>query len=455
MEKIDLYRMNIAAELVVCMILLLLLVTCLIQKKRLATTMPLTLLVFTDLMLILSQLAGWGISIIAYGKGAGDVLSLFPWRKLIYTLDYSLYYLVSVAYYNYVTAHIRDLSRQNEADAAQTSGHGLKFLLIWGAVITCIFAACINSRYFYWLDAEGEENYRLWAHTIAFLMASMGTLVSVVTLIKNRRVLGRINFILLIFYIITPELFVLHDLVHYTCFNYLITAFYVVILYIHVDLRGKELLAEKETQIVRQEKELTELNTQIMLSQMQPHFLYNTLTTISSLCYIDGAEKAKEVVDKFSDYFRANLDSLGKEKYISFTKELEHIENYLWIEGVRFGDALHVDYDIQASDFRLPSLSVQPLVENAVKHGIRGKKGGGTVRIGTRETETEYLVIVADDGAGYDGGSLPDDGRSHTGLESIRKRLAQLCGGSCDIQSEVGKGTTATVHIPKGVKLCE
>ena len=447
--------MNIAAELVVCMILLLLLVTCLVQRKRLATTKPLTILISVNLALMLSQVAGWGMAVESFGRGAEFALGLYPWRKLIYTLDYSLYYFLSVAYYNYISAHIRDTSRRSGTAAAEADDRWIKRLLLWGVGITCAFAAGINSPYFYWLDAAGEENYRLWAQAIIDLMAMVGPLVSAVTLIKNRKVLGKVNFTLLLFYLLMPEMFVLHDLAHYTCFNYLASAFYVIILYIHVDLRGKELLAEKEEHLARQEKELSEMNTQIMLSQMQPHFLYNTLTTISSLCYIEGAEKAKEVVDRFSDYFRANLDSLGKEKYISFKKELQHIENYLWLESVRFEDSLHVAYDIQISDFSLPSLSIQPLVENAVKHGIRGKKGGGTVTIRTRETEKEYLVIVADDGAGYEVGMLPDDGRSHVGIENIRNRLALLCGGSCDIESAVGKGTTATVHIPKGVKPCE
>ena len=452
MERIDLGRMNIAAELVMSTILLLLLVTCLLQKKRLTTAKPLTVLISVDLALMLCQLAGWEMAVVCHEKGAALSAALFPWKKLVYTADYSLYYFLSAAYYNYITSHIQDMSRQRGTTAAEPGGRWTKRLVLWGVVITCVFAVCINSRYFYWLDDAGEENFRLWAQTIIDLLAMAGPVVSAVALIKNRKLLGKVNFILLLLYIITPGLFVLHDLVRYTCFNYLITAFFVIILYIHVDMKEKELLAEKEKHLARQEQSLTEMNTQIMLSQMQPHFLYNTLTTISSLCYIEGAVKAKEVVDRFSDYFRANLDSLGKEKYIRFDKELEHIENYLWLERVRFEDSLRVEYDIQTSDFSLPSLSVQPLVENAVKHGIRGKKGGGTVTVRTRETGTEYLVIVSDDGAGYEVGTVPADGRSHVGIENIRNRLEILCGGSCEIQSAPGMGTTVTVHIPKEVK---
>lgn len=453
MEKIELWRMDVAAEIVMCVVLALMLVTCFTQKKSLSTTKPLTILVFVDLLLMLCQLAGWGMTIVGYDRP--DVAQgLYPWKKLVYTADYSLYYFLSVAYYNYVTAHIRDKYRQSGTTAAETKNWQIKCLILWGIIITGVFAVGINNSRLYSIDAAGNENYLLGVQAAADLLATVGIIFSMITLVRHRKILGNVSFALLMAYIITPGIFVLPDLVEGTCFNYLISAFFVLILYIHVDVREKELLEEKEAQLIRQEKELVERNTQIMLSQMQPHFLYNTLTTISSLCYIEGAAKAKQVVDRFSDYFRANLDSMGKDKYIHFEKELEHIKNYLWLESVRFEDSLHVVYDIQVSDFHLPSLSIQPLVENAVKHGIRKKKGGGTVTLRTRETETEYLVIVEDDGAGFEAGTISNDGRSHVGIENIKTRLDLLCGGECEIRSTIGEGTTATVHIPKEVKSC-
>ena len=152
MERIDLCRMNIAAELVVCMILLLLLVTCLVQRKRLATTKPLTILISVNLALMLSQVAGWSMAVESFGRGAEFALGLYPWRKLIYTLDFSLYYFLSVAYYNYISAHIRDTSLQSGTAAAEAGNRWTKRLLLWGVIITCAFAAGINNPYFYWLE---------------------------------------------------------------------------------------------------------------------------------------------------------------------------------------------------------------------------------------------------------------------------------------------------------------
>ena len=133
-----------------------------------------------------------------------------------------------------------------------------------------------------------------------------------------------------------------------------------------------------------------------------------------------------------------------------FTTELEHLKNYLYIEKLRFDYLLNIEYDIQAADFELPLLSVQPLVENAVKHGVGMKKGGGTVKISYVETDSAFEVIVSDDGVGFDvNAPKKDDGRSHVGMENTRKRLRDMCGAELIITSKPGEGTTARVIIPK------
>ena len=132
-----------------------------------------------------------------------------------------------------------------------------------------------------------------------------------------------------------------------------------------------------------------------------------------------------------------------------FNQEFEHLKKYLYIEKLRFGDDLNIAYDIQTTDFVLPQLSIQPLVENAVKHGVGMKREGGTVTITARETETAYEVIVSDDGVGFDTEAVRNDGRSHVGMDNVRRRISEMCGGTVSIKSEIGKGTAATVTLPK------
>ena len=217
---------------------------------------------------------------------------------------------------------------------------------------------------------------------------------------------------------------------------------------LEIDRYTKEtarIAAEKE----RAQKELYEAELQIMVSQIRPHFLYNALTSIAMMCELDP-KTAKEATIAFSKYLRGNMDSLKQTKAVPFEQELSHLKNYLYIEKLRFDDLLNIVYDIQATDFEVPQLSIQPIVENAVKHGVGMAEDGGTVTISTRETDDAYEVIVSDDGVGFDvNAPKKDDGRSHVGMENTKRRLKEMCKADIVITSEVGKGTTARVIIPK------
>ena len=203
---------------------------------------------------------------------------------------------------------------------------------------------------------------------------------------------------------------------------------------------------------LRVQKELYDSKVQIMVSQIKPHFMYNALSSIAILCKLDP-DTAYEATITFSKYLRGNMDSLKQTEPVPFEVELEHLKKYLYIEKLRFADKLDIIYDIQATDFKLPMLSVQPIVENAVKHGVGMKDEGGTVTIAARETEDAFEVIITDDGVGFDT-SAPkkEDGRSHVGMENTRKRLRDMCGADIIITSKPGEGTTAKVIIPKSGK---
>jgi len=190
---------------------------------------------------------------------------------------------------------------------------------------------------------------------------------------------------------------------------------------------------------------------QIMISQIQPHFLYNTLSAIQYLCDSDP-KMAGKMTERFSRYLQGNMSVLRDEGEVPFTRELEHTRVYLEIEQIRFGDALRVVYDIACTDFSLPTLTLQPIVENAVRHGVRGqRKSVGTVTIATREYPDRYEVTVEDDGPGFDPEApvLSNDGREHIGIPNVRERLEQMKGGALRIRSVAGKGTLVTLEIPK------
>ena len=200
----------------------------------------------------------------------------------------------------------------------------------------------------------------------------------------------------------------------------------------------------------KKEAENALLQTEIMLSQIQPHFLYNALAVIRDLCRTDPA-LAEEATVKFSRYLRGNMDSLRSKGNVPFERELEHTRGYLEIEQLRFEDKLTVSYDIACTGFRLPTLTLQPIVENAVRYGVRKNADGrGTVSISTRETPDCWEVAVADNGPGFDSAEPPKDAlRSHVGIENVRERVKNMAGGTLDIVSAPGKGTRVTISLPK------
>lgn len=196
------------------------------------------------------------------------------------------------------------------------------------------------------------------------------------------------------------------------------------------------------------EQELLQMRVAIMVSQIQPHFLYNALTSIAQLCEKDP-KLAKTSVIAFAEYMRRNMNSLKEQAPVPFTQELEHLKTYVSLEKMRFGDDLTVVFDIEATDFALPSLTVQPLVENAVKHGVGMREDGGTVTVATREFDDRFEITVTDDGVGFDPSVPKDDGRAHVGMDNVRHRLQTMCRATLTVQSTVGEGTNATIIIPK------
>ena len=205
---------------------------------------------------------------------------------------------------------------------------------------------------------------------------------------------------------------------------------------------------ELEAQLLEKERELNDMKINLMLSQIGPHFIYNTLNTIGALCTRNPKE-AEATVNQFARYLRSNLNSLSAPELIPFEQELEHTRTYVSIEQKRFQEKLRVEYDTPETRFLIPALSLQPLVENAIRYGIRRKRGGGTVRIHTTVEDHGYLVVVEDDGAGFDVSTLPEDGKGHIGIWNVKNRLQTMCQGDLQITSTPGVGTKVVLSIPK------
>ena len=240
-----------------------------------------------------------------------------------------------------------------------------------------------------------------------------------------------------------PEVGIVSEYVFLILF---VAALIVVLRIIPHNINGAERAKKLEQERKQLEAELKENRISIMLSQIRPHFIYNTLGTIERMCMKDP-EQAFQLVRNFSLYLRGNFSELDSVTPIRFAEELKHIEYYVNIEKVRFPD-MTIEYQVETTDFVLPALSVQPLVENAIKHGLMRLESGGHIMIRSYETDDHFCVEVTDDGVGFDT-SLPVEEKKHVGLRNIRGRLKAMVNGELMIESQPGNGTRAVILIPK------
>ena len=205
------------------------------------------------------------------------------------------------------------------------------------------------------------------------------------------------------------------------------------------------ILTEQIEQYMLQQRELAHQQSKVMLLQMRPHFIYNSMTSIYYLCELDP-RKAQQVTKDFTVYLRKNFTAMASDETIPFSDELEHTRAYLAVEQAQFDDSLFVDYDTPHIRFRVPPLTLQPIVENAVKHGMDPESGPLHIVVRTRETESGNEILVEDDGTGFDpaGHSSP-----YTALENIQQRLEFMCKGELTIMPREGGGTIVKVIIPE------
>ena len=240
------------------------------------------------------------------------------------------------------------------------------------------------------------------------------------------------------------------------------------------------ILSDQIEQDRRQQQEIAHERARVMVLQMRPHFIYNALMSILSFCRLDP-RKAEQITMDFTNYLRRNFSAIASDSAIPFSEELEHTHAYLAVEQAQYDDMLIVDYDMQFTHFRLPPLTLQPIVENAVKHGMDLNADPLHISIRTRHREglpsnpfmqdfqenparsltgAQPLVAkqstgnrrdagaeitVEDTGPGFD---PLDASKPHTTLENIRQRLKMMCGGSMTIQPREGGGTVVTITIP-------
>ena len=297
---------------------------------------------------------------------------------------------------------------------------------------------------FFYITPENQY-YRGSLYPLLLLPMIAIQLLTLMGTIKRRAQLSRKVFfafliaILPVAVALTAQLFV--DFYPLVDISYILSAL-AMYSFILSDQIERDRLQQQE--IVRQQTEIARQRASVMVLQMRPHFIYNTLMSIHSLCRLNPL-KAEQITMDFTNYLRRNFNSVASDGVIPFSAELEHTRAYLAVEQAQYDDMIVVDYDTPNTQFRLPPLTLQPIVENAVKHGMDLDSDPLHISIRTRCTDFGAEITVEDTGPGFD---PSDKSKPHTTLENIRQRLEMMCGGSMTIKPREGGGTVVTVTIP-------
>lgn len=207
-----------------------------------------------------------------------------------------------------------------------------------------------------------------------------------------------------------------------------------------------------EKELAETKEHLEQLKIKNFTSQMQPHFLYNALASIREIV-LDEPEYASNLLCDFTTYLRACLRSVTSDALIPFSQELSNIEAYTHIEKIRFGDKLTIKYNCMETDFSIIPLSIQPLVENAIRHGIyeRGEDGG-IVAVRSFRKKDRIEILVEDNGVGFDYDAImqeiKDGTRDSAGMFNLIYRFEKILHAKVTVESQPNVGTRVTVSIP-------
>lgn len=383
-----------------------------------------------------------------------------PWAKILFPISMLATMILQYLMVALFVGYVKYLARAGKVSRVIAS---FTYYFAAGSALMCI----ISAKYTHWYYIIDEQNVyqRQPYYNIALvLIAVLFVLVVLQIIVCAKRLLVK-QIVSLLLYILIPFTMVILQVVFkpgigLTNIGMAISLIIIFIVnnvritFMESELNKKVLqqnmvLLNQNKVIAEKKEEIENLQLNMVITQMQPHFVFNVLNIIYYLCAKD-TKLAQTAIDNFSSYLRTNIDSLVSDELAPFSKELEHVKNYLDLEKLRFDDELEIEYDIGPTDFYLPMLVVQPLAENAVKHGIAKSSRGGKLIIRTVEDYDNYYIYVIDNGVGFDTKKKPaDDGRSHIGVENVRVRIEKRVNGKLEIFSTKGKGTTAVITIPK------
>ena len=310
-------------------------------------------------------------------------------------------------------------------------------LAIWGVYLIVLIIAQFTDAFYY--IASDIQFFRGPLFILIPLPMVLMMVLNIVGVIRRRKKLSKRYFTAILVYLLPMTTALLIYL-----FNYL-AIFIIFGMVLCAMMMFTIIISDNFEQYMRQQREIAHQRASVMVLQMRPHFIYNTMMGIYYLCDQDSG-KAKQVTLDFTTYLRKNFTAIASEDTIPFQDELEHTRAYLAVEQAQFEDVLFVNFDTPHTMFRVPPLTLQPIVENAVKHGMKSSSEPIHISVVTRQTDNSSEIIVEDDGVGF---NPVDDNEPHIALDNIRQRLELMCKGKLVISEREGGGLSVRVTIPE------
>ncbi|MBR3561052.1 MAG: histidine kinase [Oscillospiraceae bacterium] len=309
-------------------------------------------------------------------------------------------------------------------------------LLAWVAYVILLIVTQSTTMIYHFTE-EGDYQRGPW-YPALLVAPVVSMLLNLAALIKQWNKLSGNERVAFLAYLILPTIGMVIQMTHFGLYTIVFgTELAGLIMFTFI-------LREQMEEYARRAEESAQQQISIMMLQMRPHFICNTLTSIYYLCGSD-AKKAQRVVGHFTDYLQRNFHTVTKMEPVPFAEELEHTKAYLEVEKARFDEQLSVTFDTPCVDFKLPALTLQPIVENAVKYGVLPDGDPLSITVRTARTAEGVVTAVEDTGPGY---APTEDDEPHIALRNIRRRLAMMCGGTLEILPKEGGGTVVRVFVP-------
>ncbi|MGN1189727.1 MAG: sensor histidine kinase [Candidatus Ornithospirochaeta sp.] len=376
------------------------------------------------------------------------VLWFFEYKKsgifLVYQIMWTVNYMLFVTMVLFYSLYLFEYIKENYEIESK---YPMRYFIFIFIVSFCLWISSYWTEKIFILNKDFYPIY-CSLYSFIFVFALLLIVPDVFILFKVKKKMEKKMWILFLFYLVCPIIsLALEDLLDIDCVFYSSTCLSLILVYVGVSQKNRLITYNQGIEIQRRESELREIEQKVMMGNIQPLFIQSVLASIADMAPKDP-KKAEETTSSFATYLRMNLNSVGKNEPVPFEEELRHADAFLDLETKIRPGKIKVEHEINAVNFFLPVLTLLPIVENAIVHGIL-PKSGGTIKLWSREEDDSFLIGVDDDGIGFDSSLVPDG----VGIKNTRERIIKFCGGSLSISSGKNLGTKVIIIIPKNTNM--